>query len=366
MVRKMVVQMRIKGVLLSMAVVTAILPISVHAVSYTDIAGHKDEAYITEYSSYGLVSGYPDGSFLPDAYITRAEVTALISKLELPAVSQNSGTFSDVPSYEWYYDIIHDAVKSGLVSGYEDNTFQPQKNITRFEAISIVSRMVNSSNANYVQLPYADRDSIPTWVNDAVRNLYAVGIIGSYDGNAISGNMPITRAEMVRMLDKMMRTYDFDTDEIKVEKKVATPTQTNTDTSTAAVGSFPHDILGYLTIESIGIKKYPVKDGADLETIQTAIGHFAETPLWDGNVAFCAHNRDYKYDFRNLKKVEKGDKIVYETRFGTRTYVVNEIEAISETNWDDVLEVNDMNQVTMITCIEDQPTKRLMVQAVQK
>ena len=366
MTRKKVVQMKVKGILLSMAVVTAISPITVHAASYTDIAGHRDEAYITEYSAYGLVSGYPDGSFLPDANITRAEVTALINKLELPLVNQNARSFSDVPSYEWYYDIIHNAVKSGLVSGYEDNTFQPQKNISRFEAISIVSRMVESEEVSSIQLPYSDKDNIPTWVGDSVKNLYAAGIISTYEGNAISGNTSITRAEMVRMLDKMMRSYDFDTDEIVVTKKETPTAPTKIGASAAITSSFPHDILGYLTIESIGIKKYPVKDGADLETIQTAIGHFAETPLWDGNVAFCAHNRDYKYDFRNLKKVEKGDKIVYETRFGTRTYVVNEIEAISETDWDDVLEVNDMNQVTMITCIEDQPTKRLMVQAVQK
>lgn len=366
MMRKKVALMRIKGLLLSMAVVTAIAPMTVHAASYTDIAGHKDETYITEYSSHGLVSGYPDGTFLPDANITRAEVTALINKLELPAVKQSSTVFTDVPSSEWYYDIIHNAVESGLVSGYEDHTFQPQKNITRFEAISIVSRMVTSGDSDNVQLPYTDSSDIPAWVDDAVGNLYSAGIISAYDGNAINGNTPITRAEMVRMLDKMMRTYDFDTDEITVTKKETTSAQTNSGTSAATTSSFPHDILGYLTIESIGIKKYPVKDGADLETIQTAIGHFAETPLWDGNVAFCAHNRDYKYDFRNLKNIEKGDIVIYETRFGTRAYVVNEIEAISETDWDDVLEVNDMNQVTMITCIEDQPSKRLMVQAVQK
>lgn len=274
--------------------------------------------------------------------------------------------FSDVPAYEWYYGIINNAVKCGLVSGYEDNTFHPKKNISRYEAISIVSRMVENKNANTVKLPYADSESIPTWVNSAVRNLYAAGIIGTYDGNQINGNTPVTRAEMVRMLDKMMRTYDFDTDEIKVTKKTTTAAPTTTSVVTTTVNTIPHDILGYLTIDSIGIKKYPVKDGADLETIQTAIGHFAETPLWDGNVGFCAHNRDYKYDFRNLKNIEKGDKVVYETRFGTRSYVVSEIKAIEETDWDDLLEVDDVNKVTMITCIEDQPTKRLMVQAVQK
>ena len=128
----------------------------------------------------------------------------------------------------------------------------------------------------------------------------------------------------------------------------------------------PHDILGYLTIKSIGIDEYPIKDGADLETIKTAIGHFAETPLWDGNVSFCAHNRDYTYDFRNLKNIKEGDEIVYKTRFGTRTYTVSVIKSIAETDWTDIVSSSEVNQVTLMTCIEEEPTKRLLVQAGQK
>ena len=235
------------------------------------------------------------------------------------------------------------------------------------ENTSIVSRLIEGEGADRVKLSYQDSASIPAWVSPSVKNLYAAGIIDGYDGNAINGNAVITRSEMVRMLDKVMRTYDFDTDQITV---VQTSTKETSDKKkTEAVvqnTNIPHDILGYLTINSIGIKDFPVKDGADLETIKTAIGHFAETPLWNGNVGFCAHNRDYKYDFRNLKNIEKGDTVVYETRFGTRTYVVNEIEAIAETDWTDLLEENERNTVTMITCIEDKPTQRLMVQAVEK
>lgn len=363
MTRKQVAQMRIKGFLMTFTVLLSMIPMTAQAAVYSDITGHEDEVYITEYSSHGLVSGYPDGAFLPDANITRAEVTALLNKLELPAVNEGIAVFSDVPSYEWYYDTVNNAVKSGLVSGYEDNTFQPQKNISRFEAISIVSRMVDREENSNIQLPYNDSANIPSWVDDAVKNLYAVGIISTYDGNTISGNTPITRAEMVRMLDKLMRIYDFDTDEIVVEKKTTT---TISETTAVVASDFPHDVLGYLTIESIGIKEYPVKDGADLETIQTAIGHFAETPLWDGNVSFCAHNRDYKYDFRNLKNIEKGDTVIYETRFGTRTYTVSVIKSIDETDWTDVVSDDETNKVTMVTCIEDQSTKRLLVQAIQK
>ena len=187
--------MRIKGFLMTLAVVTAMVPVTAQAAVYSDITGHKDEVYITEYSSHGLVSGY------------------------------------------------------------EDNTFQPQKNISRYEAISIISRMVDSKYSDTVQLPYSDKDNIPAWVSDAVRNLYAAGIISTYDGNQINGNTHVTRAEMVRMLDKMMRTYDFDTDEIEVTKKTTTVAPSTTPAVTTVVNTIPHDILGYLTIDSIGIKK---------------------------------------------------------------------------------------------------------------
>lgn len=339
---------------------TAFFPVTASAASYADVAGHRDEKYITGYSQLGLVSGYPDGTFQPDAPLTRAEATALLGNLALPTVNQKETTFSDVSKMDWFYDAVDDAVKSGLVSGYEDNTFLPQKNITRFEAISIVSKLITGEGQNTVQLPYLDRESIPFWVNGAVRNLYAAGVIDAYDGNRIEGSTAVTRSEMVRMLYKVLENYRFDTTALSQGLKH------NGVPAKAESIQIPHDVLGYLTIESIGIRKYPVKDGADLETIKSAIGHFAESSLWDGNVAFCAHNRDYTYDFRNLKNIEKGDEVIYETRFGTRSYAVSVIKSIDETDWTDIVTSGEVNKVTMVTCIEDKPTKRFLVQAVQQ
>lgn len=354
--------MRIKRLLLSAMALLVTLPVTSYAAAYIDIAGHKDEGYITEYSAYGLVSGYTDGTFLPDAKLTRAEVTALINQLQLPTIRQKNEIFSDVLASEWYYTSVQNAVKSGLMSGYADKTFQPQKNISRYEAISIVSRMIKSDAA--LPVPYTDKERIPSWASDAVKKLYTAGIIADYDGNTLNGNTPITRAEMIRMLDKMMRGYDFDTTKIRMINQTASVGRE--ESANVANSKFPHDVLGYLTIESIGIKKYPVKDGADLATIKTALGHFAESPFWNGNVAFCAHNRDYKYDFRNLKKISKGDEVIYETRFGKRKYTVSIIKPINETDWSDIITKDETNKVTMVTCIESQPTKRLLVQANEK
>lgn len=329
-------------------------------VQYSDVSNHPFSTYILKYAEKGMVSGYPDGTFKPDNRITRAEVTALLGKLNLYSVNSDSKSFVDVDAGDWYYEAVNHAVKTGVVKGYDGNVFKPQSNITRFEAISIISNFVRSENYNVVQLPYSDKMDIPLWVNNAVRNLYAAGIIKEYDGNQINGNEPISRGEIVAMLAKVMEKLNWDTSE------VAKTAFDNTTNPLPKATEIPHDLLGYLTIDSIDIKSFPVKDGSDLTTIKTAIGHFAESATWDGNVSLCGHNRDYKYDFRNLKNINVGDIVVYKTRFGERTYTVTVKKEIEETDWSNITEKSDMNKITMMTCIESQPTKRLLVQAVQK
>ena len=328
-----------KKISIGLILCAVLLPNIASAAAYSDIAGHLDEKYVVGYSDLGLVNGYPDGTFRPDVTLTRAEATVLFGKLNLPAINGKQTDFRDIAKTDWFYNSVDAAVKSGLVSGYEDHTFQPQKTITRFEAIFMVSKLVKSEKQNTVQLPYGDRDNIPSWVNSAVRNLYAAGVIDTYSGNRIAGNTRATRSEMVKMLYKVLESYQFQLTDLSQAVK-------STGTTGATAVQLPHDILGYLTIERIG--------------------HFAESALWDGNVAFCAHNRDYKYDFRNLKNIKKGDKVIYETRFGTRTYTVSVIKAINETDWTDITTSDERNKLTMVTCIENEPTKRLLVQAVQQ
>lgn len=328
-------------------------------VQYSDITGNAYCSYILKYAEKGLVSGYPDGTFKPENKITRAEATALLDKLNLYSVSSDSKSFLDVNTVDWYYNSVNNAVKTGVVKGYDGNVFKPQNNITRFEAISIVSNFVRSENYNSVQLPYSDADAIPLWVNNAVRNLYGAGIIKEYDGNQINGNEPISRGEIVAMLAKVLEKASWDTSAVA---KTALDSATNPLPKATEI---PHDLLGYLTIDSIGMKSYPIKDGSDLTTIKTAIGHFAESATWDGNVSLCGHNRDYKYDFRNLKNINVGDIVTYKTRFGERSYTVSVKKEIAETDWSSITETSQVNKITMMTCIESQPAKRLLVQAVQ-
>jgi len=98
-------------------------------------------------SELSIVQGYPDGNFRPDALVTRAEaVKILIRAAGLPAVEVESRQFfRDVPLFEWYAPYVHQAATYGLVSGYGDGTFRPAQLVTRAEMAKMINIIIASS-----------------------------------------------------------------------------------------------------------------------------------------------------------------------------------------------------------------------------
>lgn len=121
----------------------------------------------------------------------------------------------------------------------------------------------------------------------------------------------------------------------------------------------------YIEIPSINLKA-PIQESTNMEILNKYIGHFEETPLKEGNVGLAGHNRGYEKNyFENLKKLKIGEEIKYKYKQLKKTYIINIIEKIKETNWR-YLENTKENRITLITCIENQPKYRLCVQAVEK
>ena len=88
-----------------------------------------------------ILKGYEDGTFRPNASITRAEFAAIATRFfEETGATYEPGTFTDVTGSEWFAGAIMDAVNLGLIGGYEDGTVRPNNNITRAEACAIVNR----------------------------------------------------------------------------------------------------------------------------------------------------------------------------------------------------------------------------------
>ena len=90
----------------------------------------------------GVISGYPDGTFKPDASITRAEFVTMAMNFA-NAEKGTACSFPDVPQNMWYYGAIAGATQNGWISGYPDGTFGPDRYITRAEVTSVINRMEN-------------------------------------------------------------------------------------------------------------------------------------------------------------------------------------------------------------------------------
>lgn len=96
---------------------------------------------ISYMNKLGIVKGYPDGDFKPEASITRAEFAAMAAGFA--DLQEGDKTFSDLDSSHWAYDVVRKAASAGWISGYPDGSFKADNPITRAEVVSITNKMLN-------------------------------------------------------------------------------------------------------------------------------------------------------------------------------------------------------------------------------
>jgi hypothetical protein len=104
-------------------------------------AGHWYTEAVHSLASIGIVEGYQDGSFRPDAFITRAEFVTMTARFAgLAAEQGGNARFPDVAEAHWAYRYINTAAGSGWIEGYSSGLFEPDRYIVRAEAVKIVNR----------------------------------------------------------------------------------------------------------------------------------------------------------------------------------------------------------------------------------
>ncbi|MDD6936200.1 MAG: S-layer homology domain-containing protein, partial [Clostridiales bacterium] len=115
-----------------------------YPVSFSDVtSAHWAANYIGYMEQFGIVRGYSDGTFRPNAPITRAEFAAICCRFE--QLTDGAATFTDVPASHWAAKSIAYAAKRGWVTGYADGTFKPGNNITRAEVAAVTCRLLERS-----------------------------------------------------------------------------------------------------------------------------------------------------------------------------------------------------------------------------
>lgn len=108
---------------------------------FTDVkAGMWCNRAIATLTNMGIIKGYTDGSFQPNKSITRAELATIIARFA--KLDVNTKTFSDINGH-WAQKNIELAAGNGWINGYEDGTFRPNNNITRAETFAMINRVLD-------------------------------------------------------------------------------------------------------------------------------------------------------------------------------------------------------------------------------
>jgi beta-N-acetylglucosaminidase len=186
-------------------------------VSYAadDIDGHYFENDMRVLIAKGILGGYAPGVYKPDKTVTRAEFAAFIVRSlemqpvqssEMSVASLATPLFKDVTPDQWYYASVTTAANSGLVGGYPDGTFQPNKEISRQEMAAMIIRAINTKGvfSQPATLNFIDSDTINPIFKDAVQRLIFLGVMSGNADNTFGPLTKTTRGQTSAVLNRMM------------------------------------------------------------------------------------------------------------------------------------------------------------------
>ena len=160
---------------------------------------------------YAYIIGYTDGLVHPEANITRAEVATIFFRLMTDEFRMEhwatENSFPDVQAKNWFNNGVSTSAKAGIIKGYEDGSFRPNRNITRAEFAAIAARFLSDE----VNLPVSFSDISGHWAENEINRAVKAGWIKGYTDGTFRPDQPITRAEAVTLINRMLdRTPDKD------------------------------------------------------------------------------------------------------------------------------------------------------------
>lgn len=169
------------------------------AVSKLDYKVTKNAVETVKAISY--IKGYPDGTFRPQANVTRAEAAQMFATLLNGGANFGTSSatrFSDA-SDDWFSKAVNYVVAKGLISGYPDGTFKPNESITRAEFAQMISGYVKNEKKSTTDF----QDVKDHWAKDAIDKLYGNKNVSGYPDGSFKPNAKITRAEAVTILNSV-------------------------------------------------------------------------------------------------------------------------------------------------------------------
>lgn len=172
---------------------------------YVDLTSHWARKPIVEWSNQGVVTGTGNSLFEPNRPITRSEWAALLNRT-FQIRSDASVSFSDVSEKDWYAKAVIDAVYSGYMRGFEDGTFRPKQELSREEAAVTINKLLKLEGTSEIT-KFKDHTSLHDWSEAEVNTVSTAGIIQGYEDGTFQPQKALSRAEAIVILDRAVKKY---------------------------------------------------------------------------------------------------------------------------------------------------------------
>ncbi len=184
--------------------------VSVQAASMTDTHNHWAKNEIEALVQKGIISGYEDGTFKPNAVVTRGQFVAfLVRALDLP---EGSSSFKDVSKNSKLYKEISAAKRAGILQGTLDGYAHPNQSITRADAAAMIDRsmQLKGSYEETADLHFADSNEVPKYAKESISRMVYYKIILGTNNNRVEAKAVVTRAQAAVFIYRMLDVLNLD------------------------------------------------------------------------------------------------------------------------------------------------------------
>lgn len=271
--------------------------------AFTDLEPSKASTpYIEEFSDRGLIHGYTDGTFMPDKAITRAEFLTLINRTFGYTLESDQVQFGDINGQEWFADQLRITMAAGYIKGYPDGTFRPNQLISRQEVATVLNRILGYTPETFTPT----HDTLAIWARDDIQSLLAYKIMFLQDGY-FRGDVPITREDtVISLLTILHQKEALEEQEVPVLPEGGYTVINGTTPTNAVIYAMEVTIIGLDEVLSGGTK-YAQKLTTEHLQIVEDIQHAMTSYLADYTYDYEGAAEDVNVRYKQLTSTEQNN-----------------------------------------------------------
>lgn len=198
---------RFVAVLLSLCLIMAFIPVSAMAVEFDDTQDHWAEAAIDRWSDAGVVTGVGNNEFDPEGDLSRAQAASVFSKLLNLTDEADLSSFTDIPADAWYAGHIAKCVEAGIMAGVGNNQMDPEGTVTREMFFTMFAQAMGIEREDTMEKDFADEGQISDWAEGYINALVNRGFISGITDTTLVPGDDINRASVMALLNKAIVGY---------------------------------------------------------------------------------------------------------------------------------------------------------------